>query len=67
MKKLLFCISFLLVISLSIKSQTIVQGVVLDDRTLEPLVGATIFNMNDSIGVISDFKGIFSLSIFANE
>lgn len=63
MKKLLFCISFLLVISLSIKSQTIVQGTILDNKTLEPLVGATIFNLNDSIGVISDIKGAFSISI----
>lgn len=48
-------------------AQYTVTGTVTDDRTGEPLIGATVLVRNTTTGAITDFDGRFSLSVPGNQ
>jgi len=61
-KELIATILFLLV-ALSASAQTVLQGTVFDNRTREPLIGATVVIDGTTKGTLTDYDGKFSLSI----
>lgn len=64
MQKIRFVIlSLLCSFSLITHAQFVVTGVILDSTTREPLVKASVFCQNTTLGTISDKQGEFSLSL----
>ncbi len=60
-KKHLYTFFFLLVLSVfTAKAQTTVKGVVVDDRTKTPILGATVVLKSTTNGVATDEKGTFT-------
>ncbi|MFZ1787100.1 MAG: TonB-dependent receptor [Saprospiraceae bacterium] len=63
MKKI-FTIGMLLILSINyIQAQTasIISGKIIDQQTLEPIVGAVISNLEGNLGTVSDINGNFNL------
>ncbi|MEI2740606.1 MAG: carboxypeptidase-like regulatory domain-containing protein [Chitinophagaceae bacterium] len=64
MQKIRFVIlSLLCGLSFITHAQFVVTGVILDSATREPLVKASVFCQNTTLGTISDKQGEFSLSL----
>lgn len=61
MKNYLFFALFLLSLSASL-AQT-VTGIVLDSKTKEPIVGASVYFHNTSVGTITNFEGVFTIDL----
>lgn len=57
-----YLLLFFIIINCVIYSQNI-SGTVIDDRTKEPLFGATVYIDGTTIGVITDLKGDFQLEL----
>jgi TonB-linked SusC/RagA family outer membrane protein len=59
--------AFLLTVTLSFSAlsygQTLVKGLVIDERTSEPVTGATVFQKSTTNGVVTDSNGAFQLSV----
>ena len=59
-----FCFCFLLTFSAISQEKSLLQGLVLDANTSEPLVGANVFwEGQASTGTITDTEGRFSLPV----
>ncbi|NOT37834.1 MAG: TonB-dependent receptor [Saprospiraceae bacterium] len=56
----IICI-LLLCSELSVFSQSIIRGTLLDEKTGEPLIGATVIVKGTTMGTITDFEGVFIL------
>lgn len=54
-------VSLLFVLFLSLCSYSSIRGIILDAKTLEPLIGANVINLHDNFGVVSNLDGTFSL------
>lgn len=46
----------------SLAAQTVVKGVILDEKTKEPLIGANVLIENTSEGNVADFDGSFEIT-----
>jgi TonB-linked SusC/RagA family outer membrane protein len=59
--------AFLLTVMLSFSAlsygQTLIKGVVIDERTSEPVTGATVFQKSTTNGFVTDNNGAFQLSV----
>ncbi|MDR2120576.1 MAG: TonB-dependent receptor [Tannerella sp.] len=59
--------AFLLTVMLSFSAlsygQTLIKGVVIDEQTNEPIIGATVFQESTTNGVVTDVDGAFQLSV----
>lgn len=53
----------LLLISVSVQAQSEIKGVVIDQKTQEPIIGATVLVKNTTNGVFTDIDGNFTLPI----
>jgi hypothetical protein len=62
MKKILFTLS-LFVLPVIIMAQYKVSGVVMDEKTQQPLAGASVFCQNTTIGTLTNSNGEFSISV----
>ena len=62
MKKILLCIS-LFTLPLIMFAQYKVSGVVVDEKTQQPLAGASVFCQNTTIGTLTNSNGEFSISV----
>ncbi|HLO80366.1 MAG TPA: carboxypeptidase-like regulatory domain-containing protein [Chitinophagaceae bacterium] len=62
MKKILFTLS-LYVIPMIILAQYKVSGIVVDEKTKQPLAGASVFCQNTTIGTLTNSNGEFSISV----
>ena len=61
MRKIFLNIFFLTLLSGSLMAQkTMIKGLVQDENTKEPLIGATIITVNSDKGVLTDIDGNFS-------
>ncbi len=64
MQKISFLILFLLCgFAFHTKAQFVVTGTILDSATREPLVKASVFCQNTTLGTVSDKQGEFSLAL----
>jgi CarboxypepD_reg-like domain len=61
--KLVSSLLFFIFLSFSVRSQIAVTGTVLDSATKEPLVGASVFAQNTTLGTTSNNEGRFSLNL----
>jgi len=61
--KFLSSLLFLLLFSIAAKSQVVISGVILDSATREPLLGASVFAQNTTLGTTSNKDGEFSLPL----
>lgn len=57
---LFFLINFTC-ISVSLQAQKLVNGKIFDSQTQEPIVGATVSNLDKTVGTVTDINGLFSL------
>ncbi|RYG42320.1 MAG: carboxypeptidase-like regulatory domain-containing protein, partial [Chitinophagaceae bacterium] len=55
---LLFCI-----LSFSVEAQFTVSGKIVDSATKEPLVGASVYGQNTTVGTVTNKQGEFSLQL----
>ena len=63
-----FCFCFFLAFSAISQEKSLLQGLVLDANTSEPLVGANVFwEGQASSGTITDYEGRFSLPVSVNK
>jgi CarboxypepD_reg-like domain len=62
MKKILLSIS-LFTLPLIIFAQYKVSGIVVDEKTQQPLAGASVFCQNTTIGTLTNINGEFSISV----
>ncbi len=44
-------------------AQSTIQGIVTDDETSEPIIGASLFIKGTTIGTVSDFNGFYKLDV----
>jgi len=65
MKKVFFLISLLILIFSALNSQTyILSGVVTDEQTGDPLIGATVSSMNNpELGTTTDIDGSYKIEL----
>ena len=63
MKKHIFFSSIFLFLSISVFSQFVVKGVVLDSASREPLSSASVFCQNTTLGTTTNKQGEFSLEL----
>lgn len=60
----LLLLSFISIPFQALQAQRVLEGIVLDNETGEPLIGASLRDkFNSSIGTVTDFDGNFSLTI----
>ena len=59
---LILCI-YWFCLSLAGQSQSVLRGVVLDEETLLPIAGATVFSPDNQRGAISDSSGFFAIKM----
>ena len=62
-KRIQISLFILLVSSMPMLSQLNVSGSVIDSTTGEPIIGASVLEEGTSNGTITDFDGVFSLSV----
>ena len=62
-KRIQISLFLLLVSSMPMLSQLNVSGFVIDSTTGEPIIGASVLEEGTSNGTITDFDGVFSLSV----
>ena len=64
MQKIRFCfLLFVLAFSIQGQAQFVVTGSVLDSSTREPLLKASVFCQNTTLGTVTNKDGEFSLSL----
>ncbi len=61
--KLVASLLFFLFSAIAVQSQVVISGVVLDSATREPLLGASVFAQNTTLGTTSNKEGQFSISL----
>lgn len=70
MKGIIYCISViciaLLCSALSLNAQSTIRGILLDEKTGEPLIGATVLVKASTMGTVTDFEGAFILKTSLN-
>lgn len=59
--KNLFTFLIMVILSLSAYAQDVISGTIVDDKTNEPLIGATVAIEGTSIGTVTDVMGKFTL------
>ncbi len=62
-KKLLFLVTFILLVGLNLSAQTIVKGIVIDEEINQPLPGTNVFIEGTTKGTVTDFEGKFNLKL----
>lgn len=65
--KLFLYTSFLILSFFSFCQEIVVSGIVIDKKTGEPIVGATVNVNKTQIGTTTDFDGKYSLKTFVND
>lgn len=65
MKRILFCLSLLLLLHISAVAQRTIAGTV-SDQEGEPLIGATVLVRGTSIGTVTDIEGMYSINLPAD-
>ncbi len=62
-KKLAFLLLWIFFTSISIFSQVVIKGTVIDKDTQEPLIGVTVYDQSSKQGTVTDLDGSFSLKV----
>jgi len=62
-RRLVISAFLLLVSTVSVFSQSVIKGTIIDEVTKEPLSGASIYAKDEKVGAITDAKGSFGIKI----
>lgn len=57
----------MLMLSLSLLAEVHVSGVVVDEKTGEPIIGAAVLASGTTVGTVTDFDGNYDLSVASKE
>ena len=58
----IFTLSFF-IFAFNLNAQFVIKGKIIDKESIEPLIGATVLQMNSGNGTVADIDGAFSLAI----
>lgn len=61
--KVFFAITFLVFAGLNLSAQTLIKGNVIDAKTQEPLIGATVVIKGTTTGAVTDVDGNYKLNV----